>query len=173
MQRIEFGVGVGEGMCVVVNTRWGFGGRYPYAERLYRSQKSLGEGVTSESANGDEGMAKAICDLMIAVMEEPLLLCFGFDIYAPRGTAESDCMDAVHIVLGVSEIDIGHAMVDRLKDLTDQEWNLQVRHIHRECNVCANRMAGLGRMQRLELIEYANAPEEIVDLIQAEASSSR
>ncbi|KAL4351441.1 hypothetical protein GQ457_06G009310 [Hibiscus cannabinus] len=85
---------------------------------------------------------------------------------------EFDCLEAVQMILGKSEICIGHALVAEIKTLMSRDWHLSIIHIHRECNGCADRMLALGRGQDLMLMDFEDPLVELLDLIEEEASSS-
>ncbi|KAK8481011.1 hypothetical protein V6N12_067065 [Hibiscus sabdariffa] len=70
-----------------------------------------------------------------------------------------------------SEIFMGHALVIEIKGLMRRGCDLSVKHILRECNACADRMAALGRGREATSMEYEDPPVELLDLIREEASS--
>ncbi|KAK8699327.1 hypothetical protein V6N13_115415 [Hibiscus sabdariffa] len=55
--------------------------------------------------------------------------------------------------------------------MVNREWHLTVRHVHRKCNVCVDRMDVFGRVHDLESMEYEEPPEELLDFIEEEAST--
>ncbi|KAK8679084.1 hypothetical protein V6N13_144553 [Hibiscus sabdariffa] len=78
---------------------------------------------------------------------------------------ESDYLEAVRMVLGMSEIFMGHALVAEIKGLMMREWHLSVKHILRGCNACVDRMVALDRGRDATSMEYEDPPVELLDLI--------
>ncbi|KAL4279937.1 hypothetical protein GQ457_03G021630 [Hibiscus cannabinus] len=85
---------------------------------------------------------------------------------------ESDCADAVRMILGSSEVFVGHALVAAIQSFIRRDWQLSISRIPRDCNVCADRLAALGRGQTEAVVDYAVPPTELLDLVMEEAMFS-
>ncbi|KAK8479689.1 hypothetical protein V6N11_009833 [Hibiscus sabdariffa] len=85
---------------------------------------------------------------------------------------ESDCADAVRMILGVSEVFMGHALVAAIQSFLCKDWQLSISQIPRACNVCADRVAALGRGQVEEVVDYDVPPAALLDLVMEEAMVS-
>ncbi|KAK9030127.1 hypothetical protein V6N11_031558 [Hibiscus sabdariffa] len=53
-----------------------------------------------------------------------------------------------------------------------RDWQLTISQIPRACNVCADRLAALGRGQFEEVVEFEVPPTELIDLVVEEAAAS-
>ncbi|KAL4273453.1 hypothetical protein GQ457_13G011460 [Hibiscus cannabinus] len=85
---------------------------------------------------------------------------------------ESDCVDAIQMILGHSDVCMGHVLVDAIRSLLCRDWQLSIFHVPRGCNACADRLAALGRGQVVEVLEFEAQPAELLDLVEEEAASS-
>ncbi|KAL4312391.1 hypothetical protein GQ457_01G029620 [Hibiscus cannabinus] len=68
---------------------------------------------------------------------------------------KSGCLEAIQMVMGKSEICMGHALVAEIQ----------------ECNGCADRLDALGRVQAIESMDFDDLPAELLVLLQEEAPS--
>ncbi|KAL4368559.1 hypothetical protein GQ457_05G007400 [Hibiscus cannabinus] len=82
---------------------------------------------------------------------------------------ESDCADAVRMILGNSEVFVGHSLVAAIQSFIRRDWQLSISWISRDCNVCADRLVALGRGQTATVMDYAIPPIELFELVMEEA----
>ncbi|KAK8575719.1 hypothetical protein V6N12_063385 [Hibiscus sabdariffa] len=85
---------------------------------------------------------------------------------------ESDCADAVRMILGSSEVFVGHALVAAIQSYIRRDWQLSISWIPRACNVCADRLVAFGRGQIEAVVDYTVPPTELLDLVMEEAMVS-
>ncbi|KAL4335710.1 hypothetical protein GQ457_07G012060 [Hibiscus cannabinus] len=85
---------------------------------------------------------------------------------------ESDCADAVQMILGNSEVFVGHSLVAVIQSFIRRDWQLSISWIPRDCNKCADRLVALGRGQTAAVVDYATPPIELFELVMEDAMVS-
>ncbi|KAK9991008.1 hypothetical protein SO802_025993 [Lithocarpus litseifolius] len=58
-------------------------------------------------------------------------------------------------------------LLDDCKELAAQFSRIVSRHVYREANSCADRLANMGRLQNSEFVGYSSSPVELLTLIMA------
>ncbi|KAE8731243.1 hypothetical protein F3Y22_tig00002840pilonHSYRG00794 [Hibiscus syriacus] len=72
-------------------------------------------------------------------------LCFAWNLGFRKIEVESDCVSAVEILNNNTQIMMCDSIVRLIKDLLPREWEVSIKHTHREANMVADRLAALAR----------------------------
>ncbi|KAK8551640.1 hypothetical protein V6N12_040271 [Hibiscus sabdariffa] len=78
----------------------------------------------------------------------------------------------LRMILGQSDVCMGHALVVAIRSLLCRDWQLSISHVPHGCNACVDRLTALGRGQVVEVLEFEASPAELLDLVDEEAASS-
>lgn len=118
-------------------SRMGYGGILRPDARLWLS------GFSSSDGEGDELLAE-----IIAVQKR---LSLAWDLGYKRVCCEIDALEVVKLLQNRSNIML-HAQVDHLMlivELLDRDWQVDINHILREANSCADHLAKLASINAL------------------------
>ncbi|KAL4326097.1 hypothetical protein GQ457_11G008900 [Hibiscus cannabinus] len=85
---------------------------------------------------------------------------------------ESDNLEAVHLALSTSPDETVCGLVLSIKDGLRKIRHVTLRHVYREGNRVANRLATMGRMQRGPRVTLSEAPAELREIVEAEKSQT-
>lgn len=97
-------------------------------------------------------------------MLEGLTMAWGMGL--TRVELESDSKVLVDAVTGVTECSMENGIIGHIQDLLNREWEIEVRHILREANQCADHLAKLGKRQLDTRTDWREPPGEILEMLE-------
>ncbi|KAK8486596.1 hypothetical protein V6N11_068290 [Hibiscus sabdariffa] len=89
-----------------------------------------------------------------------------------RLVIETDCMEVIRILKHSSNTRIGNNLIELIRNWTRKEWQLVIRHVSRNLNHVANRVAALGHASSREGLSLTSPPVELTLLVEEEKESS-
>ncbi|KAL4297736.1 hypothetical protein GQ457_12G008990 [Hibiscus cannabinus] len=109
------------------------------------------------------------CDALLAelwAIHDGLLLAWdlGFQLVE----LESDCLEAVRVISSRSNVLSTSALVGSIASLISREWTVEVRHITRDSNGVADKLAKRGRVLGMDSTIFVAAPAVVAGLVEAE-----
>ncbi|KAK8486727.1 hypothetical protein V6N12_041723 [Hibiscus sabdariffa] len=117
------------------------------------------------------GYARSVgrCDALLAelwAIHDGLLLAW--DLGFRLVELESDNLEAVRIACAQSNVLSTSALVGAIASLIGREWKVEVRHITRDSNGVADKLAKQGRLLGMESTIFGVAPAVVAGLVEAE-----
>ncbi|KAL4325259.1 hypothetical protein GQ457_11G023500 [Hibiscus cannabinus] len=85
---------------------------------------------------------------------------------------ETDCMEIIRILNHSSNIRIGNNLIELIRIWTRKEWQLVIRHVPRNLNHVADRMAAFGHALSREGLSLTSPPAELALLIEEERENN-
>ncbi|KAL4310298.1 hypothetical protein GQ457_01G018690 [Hibiscus cannabinus] len=135
--------------------------------------RSAGAGgvLRDDSGAWISGYARYVgrCDALLAelwAIHDGLLLAW--DLGFRMVELESDSLEAVRIVCVQSNALCTSALVGAIASLIGREWMVEVRHITRDSNGVADKLAKQGRVLGMESTIFGVAPAVVAGLVEAE-----
>ncbi|KAL4291469.1 hypothetical protein GQ457_14G003410 [Hibiscus cannabinus] len=109
------------------------------------------------------------CDVLLAelwAIHDGLLLAW--DLGFRFVELESDCLEAVRVICSRSDVLSTSALVGAIVRLIGREWTVEVRHITRDSNGVADKLAKRGRELGMDSTIFVAAPAVVAGLVEAE-----
>ncbi|KAK8568483.1 hypothetical protein V6N12_007032 [Hibiscus sabdariffa] len=82
---------------------------------------------------------------------------------------ETDCFEIIRILSHTSRALVSDGLVKVILEWTQREWKLVVRHVSRDCNHLADRIAASGRTTSRSGMVIADSPASLAALVEEEA----
>ncbi|KAJ1379494.1 Ribonuclease H domain [Sesbania bispinosa] len=113
-------------------------------------------------------MSREILKVELQAILEGLRICWELNLQDVRCMTDSSL--AMHyVVRGVPQFHRYAVLVKEIQNILAREWNVNIGHILREGNQCANYLAKMGVESSSSLCRIPEPPNGIIPLLQANA----
>ena len=122
-------------------------------------------GHTGEWIRGVSVMLSArspICAEALALKEG---LKLAWELKFDKVEVESDAQELIDAIQGKIFLPEADATIRKIRQWMRRDWEISLRHIYREANRCADRLAKLGKMQACKKTIWCTPPAQLERLI--------